>query len=80
MEDTDTKASFGSLIRDLRETRGMTHGDLAAAAGLEADAIRRLEDGLFSPNLETVRRLCLGLGLELSALFYEFESGGTDDA
>lgn len=53
----------------------MTQDILAERCGLSADTIRRLEHGHFSPSLETLRKLCLGLDLLLSTLFESFELG-----
>ncbi len=53
----------------------MTQEVLAERSGLSADTILRLEHGSFSPSLETLRKLCLGLDMMLSTLFEAFELG-----
>jgi len=53
----------------------MTQEVLAHRSGLSADTIRRLEHGSFSPSLETLRKLCMGLDLLLSTLFESYELG-----
>lgn len=69
---------FGRHVRSLRRARGLTQDQLAAMSGLSADTIRRLEHGSFSPSLDTLRKLCLGLSLELSTLFEGYELNTCD--
>jgi transcriptional regulator with XRE-family HTH domain len=57
----------------------MTQELLAQRSGLSADTIRRLEHGSFSPSLETLRKLCIGLELRLSTLFEAYELGARDE-
>jgi len=71
---------FGAHLRSLRQARGRTQDALAKASGLSNDTIRRLEQGNFSPSMETLKKLCLGLSLSLSTLFESFELGSEDDA
>ena len=37
------------------------------------DAVRRIERGAFSPSLDTLRKLCLGLDISFRTLFQGFE-------
>jgi transcriptional regulator with XRE-family HTH domain len=53
---------------------------LAERSRLSADTIRRLEHGSFSPSLETLRKLCIGLDLQLSTLFEAFEMGARNES
>ena len=71
---------FGMHVRSLRRARGLTQDALAERSGLSADTIRRLEHGSFSPSLETLRKLCLGLDLMFSTLFESFELGARDES
>lgn len=70
---------FGSHIKSLRRARGMTQEVLSHLADLSADTIRRLEHGAFSPSLETLRKLCIGLDITLTTLFETFELGEQND-
>jgi transcriptional regulator with XRE-family HTH domain len=79
VSDDDGKR-FGRHVRSLRRARGMTQEVLAQRSGLSADTIRRLEHGSFSPSLETLRKLCLGLDLQLSTLFEAYELGARDES
>jgi transcriptional regulator with XRE-family HTH domain len=76
----DTGRSFGRHVRSLRKARGMTQEVLSERCGLSADTIRRLEHGSFSPSLDTLNKLCLGLGLMLSTLFESYEVGAKNEA
>ena len=66
---------FGRHVRSCRRARGLTQEQLAQLSGLSPDTIRRLEHGSFSPSLETLSKLSLGLELSLSTLFGAFEVG-----
>ncbi|MFO7568117.1 MAG: helix-turn-helix transcriptional regulator [Enhygromyxa sp.] len=66
---------FGKHVKSLRRARGHTQEVLAERSGLSPDTIRRLEHGSFSPSLDTLRKLCVGLGISLSCLFETFELG-----
>jgi transcriptional regulator with XRE-family HTH domain len=69
---------FGKHIRSLRRARGLTQEALAERSGLAADTIRRLEHGSFSATVDTLRKLCNGLGITPGTLFEGFELGRTD--
>ena len=66
---------FGRHVRSCRRARGLTQEALADRSTLSADTIRRLEHGSFSPSLDTLRKLCTGLSLQLSTLFLAIELG-----
>ncbi len=70
---------FGGHVRKLRLSRGLTQEDLAESSELSVDAIRRIERGAFSPSLDTLRKLCVGLDISLRTLFQGFERPRTDD-
>ena len=76
----DEGRKFGRHVRSLRRARGLTQEVLAERSGLSADTIRRLEHGSFSPSLETLRKLCVGLDLQLSTLFEAFELGARNES
>lgn len=66
------------MVRRLRNARGLTQEALAERANLAADTIRRMEHGSFSPSLETLAKLVVGLDSSLTTVFAAFE--GSDDA
>lgn len=69
--------SFGRFVRRLRQARDESQEKLAERAGLATDTIRRIEQGRFSPSLDTLGKLVTGLRLDLSALFLAFELSET---
>lgn len=70
---------FGKHVRSLRRARGVTQDALAARSGLSADTIRRIEHGTFSASIDTIRKLCTGLGISPATLWEAFEVGRTDE-
>ncbi|HZA49093.1 MAG TPA: helix-turn-helix transcriptional regulator [Myxococcaceae bacterium] len=70
---------FGAQIRKLRLARRLTQDQLAELCDLSADAIRRIERGAFSPSLDTIRKLCSGLGISIRTLFEELERKRRDE-
>jgi|GEM_PF-593794 len=71
--------AFGKHVRSLRRARGVTQDILAQRSGVSADTIRRIEHGSFSASIDTLRKLCGGLGLQPSTLFESFELGRSDE-
>jgi transcriptional regulator with XRE-family HTH domain len=51
---------------------------LAARSGLSADTIRRIERG-HSTSIDTLRKLCTGLGIAPSTMLESFELSRTDE-
>lgn len=49
--------TFGSVLRELREERGLSVRSLATAAGLNASSVSRLENDEMGASDDTVRRL-----------------------
>ena len=70
---THVSGSFGAHVKRLREVRRLTQEELAERSDLAPDTIRRLEHQDFSPSLRTLRKVCKGLGLSVSAMFNSFE-------
>lgn len=69
---------FGDHLRRLRTTRKLTQEALAERSDLSVDAIRRIERGSFSPSLDTLGKLALGLDVSLKTLFHSFERERSD--
>ena len=70
---------FGKHIRSMRRARGVTQDVLAERSGVSADTIRRIEHGSFAASIETLRKVCSGLGVAPSTVFESFELGRTDE-
>lgn len=58
------KSAFAQAIYDKRVAAGISQETLAQIAGVDRKTINRIENGHFSPNLETVIRLTIVLKLE----------------
>src|SRR5688572_5653567 len=63
------RALADDLIR-LRDDAGLTRARLAAAAGVDASYLGRIEAGREHPTIETYQRLALVLGADLSTRLY----------
>ena len=71
---------LGHRLRSVREERGLTQSNLAAAAGVAPDMVSRLENGHYSsPGLRTLLRLAYGLGVSVGKLLPEHESSQPSD-
>jgi transcriptional regulator with XRE-family HTH domain len=63
-------------LRELREHRNMSQGDIETKTGLLRCYISRVENGHTTPAIETLEKIARAMGLPLHGLFYE----GTDEA
>lgn len=62
--------SIGARIRELREQKGLSQGDIEKATGLLRCYTSRVENGHTIPSLETLERFSSALGVPLYQLFY----------
>ena len=75
---SDDGKLFRERLRVLRESQGMTQGQLEEKIGKEANYITRVETGrIDTPPFETLSRIAQELGVSMSDLFF-FE--GLDDS
>ena len=51
-------------LRETRLRRALTQAELAAKAGTTEATVNRLENGLQSPRMSTLRKLAAALGVE----------------
>ena len=58
----------GQRVRDARIAKGMTVGDLAGRARLDAETVAAIETGRQEAPIETVRRLADALGVAVEDL------------
>jgi transcriptional regulator with XRE-family HTH domain len=65
--------ALGEALRRLREERGMAQEEVAFAAGLSTNAISRIERGLNSPLLVTVKQIAEALDMSLGEFVAELE-------
>jgi transcriptional regulator with XRE-family HTH domain len=59
---------FASNVRGERKRQGITQETLAAASGITASEVSRIERGLREPRLLTIVRVANGLGVAPSDL------------
>jgi transcriptional regulator with XRE-family HTH domain len=57
--------TFGEKLAELREARGWTQGELAAACGTTAGVVRAWEADRREPLLSAAKRLAAALGVSL---------------
>ncbi|MCY1046828.1 helix-turn-helix transcriptional regulator [Corallococcus sp. bb12-1] len=69
---------FGDHVRSMRTRRELTQEALAERSDLSVDAIRRIERGGFSPSLDTLGKLSVGLEVSLKTLFHSFDMERSD--
>ena len=62
-----------NCLKERREERGMTQGDLARAAGVTRQTIISLERGRYNPSLELAFRLARLFSCSIEDLFIEEE-------
>jgi transcriptional regulator with XRE-family HTH domain len=62
--------AIGARIRQLREQKGFSQGDIERLTGLLRCYTSRVENGHTVPSLETLERFAAALGIPLYELFY----------
>lgn len=73
---SEEKIRVGARIHDLRESRGLSIAELARKSGVAKSYVSQLESGeADNPSLEAVRKIAAGLGVRVSDLIGEEESG-----
>jgi transcriptional regulator with XRE-family HTH domain len=65
---------IGPRLRQLREERGLSQGDIEERVGLLRCYISRVENGYKSPSLKTLEKFAVALGVPLYKLFYDGEA------
>ena len=56
------------MLYKLRMEKGFSQRELADRAGVQRNTVMQIENGDCTPNLETMRKLCAALGVELGEL------------
>jgi len=62
--------AMGDDIRRLREDAGIRCGRLAVAAGVNAGYLRRIEEGLERPSIDTYAKIAVTLGADIGSRLY----------
>lgn len=58
-------ARFGRLLRELRESKGMTLKSLAKRIGMRHSSISRYENGEQVPAFDVVQQICAALEVKI---------------
>lgn len=66
---TDIKAPLGDRIRELRERRGLTQGQLAIASGISKVFLGTVERGEKAATVESLEKIARGLDVAPHELF-----------
>lgn len=62
---------IGKRLRQLREVKGLSQGDIERRSGLLRSYISRVEGGYTAPSLATMEKFAKALGVETYQLIYE---------
>src|ERR1700676_3457444 len=65
---------IGDRLRQMREERKLSQGDIEKRTGLLRCYISRVENGHTVPSLETLEKMARALEVPLSQLFYDGEN------
>ncbi len=71
--------SIGQRIRQVREQKSMSQGDIERSTGMLRAYISRVEHGHTVPSLESLERFAAALGIPLYQLF-SYTNGPEQDA
>lgn len=71
--DNLLEVAIGREVRAFRDRLGLTVSDLAGAAGLSLGMLSKIENGLTSPSLTTLKQLSSALGVPVTAFFRRYE-------
>ena len=71
IDHTTVVKRFGARLREVRQSRGMTQGQLAEKADVSQAYVGRLERGGAAPGIDLVARLAAALGTTVADLFPE---------
>jgi CheY-like chemotaxis protein/DNA-binding XRE family transcriptional regulator len=69
MSETALRESLGNAIRERRKNLGLTLAEMAKRTGVSLGYLSQIELGKNSASIETLYRICLGLGMKMSELF-----------
>ncbi|HEY7225063.1 MAG TPA: helix-turn-helix transcriptional regulator [Micromonosporaceae bacterium] len=60
----------GSRVRELRQARELSQGDLAAALGVSRQTVNSIETGRYTPSLALAVGLARFFGLTVEEIFH----------
>lgn len=62
------KKSLGKIIQDKRKELELTQNQLSEATQLSRNYISDIENGRYSPSIDTLARIAIHLGIDLNVL------------
>lgn len=65
---TKSQLKLAKTIKRLRESKNLSQGQLALAAGIDRKTINRIERGHYSPSMDTFIRICTALSAKPTEL------------
>jgi transcriptional regulator with XRE-family HTH domain len=68
---------IGQRLRELRDARHLSQGDIEERTGLFRCYVSRVENGFTVPTLETLEKFARAFDLELYQIFYSGSRKGT---
>jgi len=79
-QSSDTlEAAFGAVLRQLRESKGLSQEELADQCGIHRTYVSQLERGLKSPTLRLVWQICVSLEINLLSLITDVQTRMIDN-
>src|SRR5579864_2598373 len=70
---------IGEQIREIREAKGLSQGELESRTGLARVYISRIENGHTMPSFQTLEKLAHALEISVYQFFYEGKQGPASD-
>ncbi len=70
----DTNMLIGKRLREIREAKNLSQGDIEHRTGLIRCYVSRVENGHTVPAVETLEKFARALEVPVYALFYDQES------
>lgn len=71
--DNQLEVAIGRQVRQFRQQLNMTVVEVAKLAGMSRGMLSKIENGLTSPSLATLRALAKALNVPVTSLFRKFE-------
>jgi transcriptional regulator with XRE-family HTH domain len=71
--DSNLEGAIGREVRGFRRKLDMTVAELARQAGLSAGMLSKIENGMTSPSLDTLKALSAALQVPVTAFFRRYE-------
>jgi transcriptional regulator with XRE-family HTH domain len=68
---------IGNRLKDLRESKQLSQGDIEKRCGLLRCYISRVENGHTVPSVETLEKMARALGVPMYRLFHDGEVGAS---